>query len=1446
MIPYPSALTTTVDPEENHPLANWNNPTLTRLWTLAEASPQTLTEDSALALDALQLTAPTSYSEAQETLTLIKQGLEALLQKIDRDGVHIDDLLDTVDVTDITSTVDVLLTSDDDEQSEASKRLCLLDYLDGAQLQRTSITEVRAYPLTSLVRVLTTPSAKALAVQLRQALGWMDGDGSQAPSPVMDFKLLVAAARIDMDPAGNLAGFDLNTSDLIGLGYEDIRHRFQERLVQNESVRSAQMAIVACMALQANFSSDFGVLGIPADLPYRSSTRWVQFRHGVELAEAIQPGTARTMTYQELVRFPMQVGLDASPEQREIITVALVQPAILWAKADTTLAPTLPVELDAEAVERILLAYVEQDTLLQNALEHACAPIPKRFEIAEQLLKQRGISPKTLYINRPAPALNTPINMELYPRSRQVPALQVIASCSWQPTTTTGDEPTSAPLIDVPSLPAFIVLDKPEHWHPVPALGNGGEYFRSWSPGFVAPSALEVFNTRFAPWLSKMRAGYLLIIRRLLSELPAYDQRALTGGDVGVFTLRNIPDPNDIKGDGGASDTARFGFVIQTTWQAKTRTYEVLPNTLQIIKRLDVPRLGLHHYPTGSWIKDRFDFASYATGSPPSPEPTGTVGLVLAFGFVAANHPYLRDPRVDLGTVPQDQRLETLAMRASASLIYGTDELVTAYARGRSQHDRYLASKDVSQFFKDWIVPFWGAIEDVIEGVKTGDPLKVFLGVLGIAFDIVAILVPGSKALTQTARIALLTTTRTLRQSLIQTVKVGAKFLLKSGRDLIPVLSLIDLGRVVARGTLGVARSVTRLALVDGAAKAALNSLRSKIKSTPRRLRLLFTPPEQMIRTWQVANPALLQTSGFIQRQVGPQQGVLVYSDRLGRRPSSYLVDPATGHPYGPPLVRLDDTGSLGLRHRAATIRLTPEGGALSFFDPTPDLSKRWMIWNGDLYLDMDGVHYKYLVLAEDNHVLRRTNSPELKPFNKLDFLPCRKKRSMDPVPCAPGTYRSVHFVDQAAKTAAGSGAVPWFNNRKIVVDSNNCLIDNEAKWAARGNGTLVRSGKKKYPPEAALPQIKAEIIAGNDLFKQVTITGGIFKDIADTRIVSGVVARHKDSARKVLVVRADDNLYYRADYTPGEIPLQMDRLTLNPNLVEEAATEDDFLALIHNGSGEAHRVIASLSPRQLADDLRLIQADLATRADFPVAQAIGGPFDMGTTPAEAALFCKYTQSRLISHAKDTARYRFPLVADTPLEVRERIATDLNALYRDQLFDADTIYSRAALREGTNPRKNLAYVHVRFNSSSHPDRLYYSWSGSKSQTRVPLAELELDLRQGKASAPDGWQLVAEGLQYDNVVYINAQPKKIPVANSVLFLPDIQHQSFRTREQTNTRLLDSERNIVTRIKADSLDNDTIASVDAFTVRPTCQSCTIGLDGLKTEMTGVDFNLYEGPA
>lgn len=108
-IPYLPPLTTAVDPAERHSLSHWNPPTLNALWTLAGSSAQCLIDDLAPQLPALRLAIPTSLPEAEKTLVLIKQGLEASLLKADRDGVHIDNMLDSVDINDLKATIRAVL-----------------------------------------------------------------------------------------------------------------------------------------------------------------------------------------------------------------------------------------------------------------------------------------------------------------------------------------------------------------------------------------------------------------------------------------------------------------------------------------------------------------------------------------------------------------------------------------------------------------------------------------------------------------------------------------------------------------------------------------------------------------------------------------------------------------------------------------------------------------------------------------------------------------------------------------------------------------------------------------------------------------------------------------------------------------------------------------------------------------------------------------------------------------------------------------------------------------------------------------------------------------------------------------------------------------------------------------------------------------------------------------
>jgi len=1480
MIPYPRPLTTDVESHETHPLGTWNSPVLTSLWDLAELSAESLLTDHHARLTEFGLPIPSTLQEAQSTLVLIKQGLEASLLKVDRDGTYIDDLLDNVDITDISTVLSAFLPpiAANLPETSASKPVSLLDHLHGPWLASMSMDALRDYPMTALTKVLTTPRAGELAEQLRLALGWMNGDGIQSPSGLMDFKLLVVAARVQLDPRGDLDGFDLQSSDWIGHTYDYIRHSFQKRLHERGHVQSLQTAVVANLTLLEHFPSDFSIVNVPAGLPYRSSVRWVEFKHGVDLAEAVMQGSSHAMSFQELTRYPMEVGVNASAEQQRVIAVTLVPAVLSWAKAIPSLAATIPAKPSAEDISRLLKLYIDRDDALQAALRDISAPIPRRFEIAKRLLKKLRIHPQTQYVNWPKPAGNKPIDMKDYPAHHGVAALQIIASCRWAP----QSGPIALPLIDTPQLPEDAldpprpyVLDDPSHWHPYPVPNGDREPVHAYSPDFSGPSALDLFTRDYGPWLSKMRAGYHLIIERLLHELPTDDQIALMDGDVRVYALKKVVDPSVGVGYLQLTGPARFGFVIQTRFEGQHRTFEVFPNTLQIIKRMDLPFFQRDYRPLQALLKGRFDFEAYRTGKAPGVGTEDWVDMTLQFGFM---QPGVQDPthrwlesaevdytewtapyifpmpdlhgssviQIDTGGVRRDQRLQQIAQQASQNLIYGTDKELTHYAKGETVYEKTSAKFNLVAFLKHWVIPFWGSIETLIEGIRTHDPLKVFLGILGLAVDVLSVVVPGVKALAAATRIALLTTRSVLRASLVEIARIGGEYLLSTTRNLVPILSLGSLAEVGVRGILRASRGLASLALIEGADKIALQSLRDSLQSTQRRLRLLFTPREEIVQIWRNEGLESLSGEGFKQVQVNSRSGVLVYSDGVGSRTSTYLADSVTGRPYGPPLSLANDAGDLRLRG-PATIRLTDEGGRLGFPDRTPDLTKRWIKTADDLYLDLGPVRYKHIVLADGSQVLRRVNESVFESAEHLESMACRPKRGLVNDPCSLGALRSTDFVEAPVESIAGREPVPWFNNRRIAVDAKKQYIDCGEARSLRGNGKTARVGNTSiFKPEQYHPEVQATVDGGNDLFKQVTIADGIVSGYNDTRTVSAVVAQEKDSGLKVLVARADDNVYYRADYLPGDTTLTMKRMAVSPTAVESPITPDDYLALIHNGAGEAHRVIARLTPLQLADDLELIKADLAGRPDFDIDKYIGGPFDMGTSPEEAALFCKYAQTRWIGRALEDATYRFSVTAETAVLVRNTIADDLNALYRGSVFDADNILLRDTLRNETHVSKNLSYLHVRYKDSSISERVYYSWSGEKSNLRVPLADLEDQLRAGTAAAPSGWKLVPEGLEHENVTYINAQPVTLSPTNSMVFLPDIQYRSLTQVGKDNLRILDSERNLVSKVRADQLDHSQIASVDAFTVRPTCQSCTIGLDGLQKDMAGVDFNLYEGPA
>lgn len=114
----------------------------------------------------------------------------------------------------------------------------------------------------------------------------------------------------------------------------------------------------------------------PAGQP-KSSASWVNYQHGVNLAEAIEPGSSKRMTWEDLIAYPGKLnGQAVSPEQALLIAATRVGPALEWAAANGIL-PEKTSYAQSE-VHTALSSLDKHQESLAGAITNLVAPLPMR------------------------------------------------------------------------------------------------------------------------------------------------------------------------------------------------------------------------------------------------------------------------------------------------------------------------------------------------------------------------------------------------------------------------------------------------------------------------------------------------------------------------------------------------------------------------------------------------------------------------------------------------------------------------------------------------------------------------------------------------------------------------------------------------------------------------------------------------------------------------------------------------------------------------------------------------------------------------------------------------------------------------------------------------------------------------------------------------------------
>jgi len=169
----------------------------------------------------------------------------------------------------------------------------LIGHLVKSLPPRTSVAEVRPKPTVYLEKMLQSTDASRLAQSLLEKLGWYGNKPGEETSPLVRYKLLSRAIRLwerqDTGTTRDIAGYQWHKRSNYGKSYQAIWAEFETHLLESGRASSPVEAILLAALYRFEFPGDFHRSDVPGDLAYKSSPVWVNFVHGLNLAEVIEP-----------------------------------------------------------------------------------------------------------------------------------------------------------------------------------------------------------------------------------------------------------------------------------------------------------------------------------------------------------------------------------------------------------------------------------------------------------------------------------------------------------------------------------------------------------------------------------------------------------------------------------------------------------------------------------------------------------------------------------------------------------------------------------------------------------------------------------------------------------------------------------------------------------------------------------------------------------------------------------------------------------------------------------------------------------------------------------------------------------------------------------------------------------------------------------------------------
>jgi hypothetical protein len=1281
----------------------------------------------------------------------------------------------------------------------------LIGHLGASVLASASMDQLRATPSVFLQRILNTVEAKELGDRLLRMLRWYGAGPGEQTSASVRHQLVCKAICLYLrapsaDEPQEVAGFRWQDTAHWGKSYQALRSDFELHLLRTNRVTDAKEAAFLARVFETRLSKDFAVRDTPSDLPYKSSVVWVNFMHGVLLADELGLDRLQPLSFQQLVDLPLTRSADASPERLEQITRLRMGPALEWAVCCGIVQSRRKSDYDEDDMKRAMAALESHSESLNNAVMTLDLPPPERLKMAKRvkddLFGQAMFESDGRKLLRDDPPSGGPRDTP----SLKLPGyafLDVYADGQfddkrkWFVTRPDGKTRTSQ----------WIKIDDKRTL-------RHGEFFRKDHEGIerrvltryegeTLPDINTQFETDFTNYLSKIRTAYQTLITSLLTSLPLTDRQALERGDVRLLSLHL--DEKHIKARGDIRP--RKGFVLQVTHNHEITYYELIPSAgvIRCRPHLRVSTINgvrtmfaLHASIPGQTYTAELsttlllDWAAHLKGTQPADREYCIAILGVVGNVPAAVSPITAVSDSEVSALASS-RLNAVAHYIASNFLYVDEQRLRTQARGMTAFDtlrtrseqRINTTLEVAKGF----VPFWGSIEDILSG-KVG---QILIGVAGLVLDLASFLTPVGKFMSGSVRLirAGATASRmTVKASLPSFSTLSRKLLTASLSNLNPLDGVPTLLKSMGSGA---------WKGLHMAGRVSVSGFR-KLTAHADSYRLVHNLP-------QTTDPGRWKPLASSDRlaTVNGVDDVLVRNTSPSDLTRFHPVDPVTSLPYGP---RLHNHSNNLIQGRSTFKTLFPTESHVLVELPKDAHVREVLEVDGRTTLFVDDVPYRL-----DGNQLRRADLIDDQAMFKS--LPCRVRRSPGADVC------TTTFVtrDPAPTPPVGSfddnkGWAPWFGDSIYTPATENRAM-------------LLKTLKSKNRLPATMEFQKG--ICGRI---KVSIPYGPQNQF-DTFEAGAILIPAMDGSKHYVFTRLDAGAFYIAELAQG----QSIRDTLNfkkaSTLPEDLKTE---LLKVYTGSLNANNMARIYGTEAVERALKTME-EIA----IPIGGHVNPPdtlklLKVDTSPGEAVLFDHSTRmivTRLPDGAKNWSRSK-----EAPEVLRQRTMEIFNTLFLEPTFKPKNVDSALRIdsamqklqnliprsQRTRNPR-NIAYAEV--TTAAGKREVYVSVSGAQGTTgHLPLFKQNLGADHVKVGETTYFNIDLNPPLPGMSLSVTPEGKLLAVPHTIKNI-----DTYTPPLTSAPTSLDSESKLIGVIREKYSDPQSIKSVDVATTMPPCDSCSV---------------------